>query len=68
MMKPEINGMIVNWEAVIAVLIISGFILGGLAFIIIPIVKTKKLKQICTIEVGATIIDHDITFNDGKKF
>lgn len=44
MMQPEINGVVIDWDAVIPLLIIIAFVLAGLALIIIPIIKLNKIK------------------------
>ena len=68
MMKPEINGIVINWDAVIVLLFIIAFILSGLAFILIPIIRTRQLKIRCSIEVVATIVKHRTTYsNSGNR-
>lgn len=64
MMKPEINGMVIDWGAVIAVLFVFAFVLAGLALTFIPLIKIKKLKEKCNVEVAAVIVDYDETYGD----
>ena len=73
MMEPYIYEIVINWDGwVIAtpVLTISPFAIGGLALILVPIIKTKLLKSRCTIEVAATIVDYAVTKSDngGKLY
>lgn len=64
MLHPELIPTDVNWETVIVLLMLSGFILAGLAAIFIPLFKRKYQKEVCTYEVQATIVDYDTTISD----
>ena len=64
MMHPELIPTDVNWETVIVLLMLGGFILAGLAAIFIPLFKRKYQKEVCTYEVQATIVDYDTTISD----
>ena len=66
MMHPETLDIQINWDIVIPLLILSVFIVAGILLIIIPIRKTKKLKEKCSIEVSATIIENEKTYDEGK--
>lgn len=67
MMKPEINGIEINWETVIKLLFVILFIIAGLMAAFMPIIRIKKLKNKCSIEVEATIIKNDVFRPDGRK-
>ena len=64
MLHPELIPTDVNWETVIVLLVLSGFILACLAAIFIPIFKRRYHEQVCTYEVQATIVDYDTTRSD----
>lgn len=65
MMKPDINGYIINWEAVIATLFVGAFVLVAPFLIFIPIIKYMKLKKRFTVDVEATIVEyHTMHFDE----
>lgn len=66
MMKPEINGMVIDWGAVIAVLFIFAFVLAGLVLTFIPIIQIKKSKEKWNVEVPAVIVGYDENHGDSS--
>lgn len=64
MMKPDIKGIVINWDAVIVLLFSIGFVFTGIALILIPIIRTRQLKRRCSIEVVATIVKHLSEYDD----
>ena len=66
MLNPEILGIPINWESVIALLLILVFVIAGISLIVIPIINTKKLKEKCNVEIEATIIENKSKYNNGN--
>lgn len=64
MMNPELLSKEVDWDYIIAVLMLLAFLIAGLCTAIIPIIKRKHLEKVCTYEVDATIIGHNTTISD----
>ena len=64
MMNPELLSKEVDWDYIIAILMLLAFLIAGLCTAIIPIIKRKHLKNVCTYEVEATITGYDTTRSD----
>lgn len=68
MMYPNLLTIEINWERTIPILVMLLFIIVSLAMIISPIIKTKRLKKVCTLRVCATVIKHKTEYSDrGRK-
>lgn len=61
MMHPELVPSGVDLDDVIVLLILCGFLITGLCAAAVPILKRKHLKEICTYEVQATVIDYAVS-------
>ena len=61
MMHPELVPSGVDLDDVIVLLILCGFLATGLCAAAVPILKRKHLKEICTYEVQATVIDYAVS-------
>lgn len=63
-MNPHLIPKEVDWDKVIIILILCGFILAGLFTIIFTLGKRNHLKKVCTDEVNATVVGYDTTRSD----
>ena len=61
MMHPELVPSGVDLDDVIVLLILCGFLITGLCAAAVPILKRKHLKEICTDEVQATVVDYAVS-------
>lgn len=59
MMHPEIFTTEINWDRVIAILMMSAFVIAGLCMTFIPIIKKKQLEKVCTLKVCARVVDYN---------
>lgn len=64
MLHPELLSISLDWNTVIAVLMLLAFLIAGLCTSIIPVIKRKHLEKVCTYEVDATIIGYNTTTSD----
>lgn len=67
MLHPELVNSEVDWDYVIVILVLSAFVIAGLAMIFIPIRKYKRLKKVCSISITAKIVENLSRYSDGKK-
>lgn len=65
-MNPEINGVVIDWESVIVLLLISVFVVVGMEFAVRTIIKYKRIKRACTEEVDATIVKYRAELSGDK--
>ena len=66
-MHPNLLSFEINWDYIIPVLGVLVFVIAGLAMIIIPILKRKKLEKVCTVSVTAKIVENLMTIDEGNK-
>jgi len=64
---PNLFEFTIVWDSIIPLLFVLIFVLAGLVMISFPIIKRQKLKKVCSETVYATIVEHDYTYNGGKK-
>lgn len=63
---PELLSKQINWDMVIPILGILGFIFSGIAMLVLPAMKKRRLKKVCTETVSATIVRYETIRNKGK--
>ena len=66
-LHPELLNREIDWDRVIVTLVLSAFVIAGLAVVIIPVLKYKRLKKVCTVSVTAKIVEYLSRYSDGKK-
>ena len=66
MLHPELLDFEIDFDKLIVSLAILGFAIAGLLMVVLPIRKRKKLKEVCTTTVSATIVENLTHYKEGK--
>lgn len=67
MMHPEVLSVTIVWESVMPLLIILGFVMAGVAMVVLPIMHKKRLEKECTVTVSAIIIEYLSTHSENGR-